>query len=173
MTTTAMLDYRRTDLRTSVLETPYWLTSAEFDYSDSDDLAAVMFSFPASVYTRGLILLHVVCCQVTTLGNTGTPVISVGQCTLATEAITTAGDTTDVDVDYYFADTEVTEETAGYYFPATSAYLTAVAAQTWAGVDVITPADTTVPCMAVYVTGGTITNGAGRLHILISEVPGV
>ncbi len=173
MSTTTMIDYRRADLRTSVLETPYWISSGEMSYEDSDDKAAVMFSFPAAVYTRGRILIMAMCFQVTTLGNTGTPVLTVGQCTIATDTVTTGGVVTDVDVDYYFVDTAITEETAGYYFPPSGSYLDAVAAQTWAGTDVITPADATVPCIQVITTGGTITNGNGRLHILITELPGV
>lgn len=173
MSSTEMIDYRRTDLRTSVLETPYWITSGEMSYSDSDDLAAVMFSFPAAVYTRGPVLLMAMCFQVTTLGNSGTPVLTVGQGSLATEDVTTGGNMTDIDVDYYIVDTDITEETVGYYFSPASDYVTAVAAQTWASIDVITPADATVPCIMVITTGGTINNGNGRLHILITELPGV
>ena len=173
MTDIECLDYRRTDLRTNVLEGPYWLTSAEIGIA-CDDLVGILFSFPAAVYTRERILIHAIICQITTDWAGGTITLEIGSHTLATEAITTGDDATIVDTDEYIKSADITSATSAFYPPASSDYLTAIAAQTWAGVDVITPADATVPCITVTLSStDTLTAGAARVHALISELPGV
>ena len=51
--TPTIIDVRRTDLRTNVLENPYWITSGEIDKSH-DDKASLLFSFPitCTYFTR-------------------------------------------------------------------------------------------------------------------------
>ncbi len=172
MTATTMLDLRRSDLRTNVLENPYWLTSAEVGIS-ADDTAAVMFSFSSAVYTRGVILIHAICMQVTTLWAGGTITLDIGTGTIPLESTTTAGTVTVTDEDDYIDNTEVTHGTVGYYFPAATDYLTGIAAQTWPAVCKIVPAASTVPCVVVFpVSNSTMTGGASRIHMLISELPG-
>ncbi|MEA3344588.1 MAG: hypothetical protein U9Q16_02830, partial [Patescibacteria group bacterium] len=105
MATGTSLDLRRTDLRTNVLENPYWITSAELG-TDADDQDAVLFSFPKTKsvspgYGTNLILIHQVAFEVTTAYAGGTRVLTIGQGSLATDAVTTAGTVTDVDVDMY------------------------------------------------------------------------
>jgi len=171
MSTTEMLDYRRFDQRRYIYQ-PYWITSSEVIAVDADDLASVVFSFPAASYGDSVILVQKVGCQVTTLLAGGTPSISVGVCTLATNDVTTGGDTTDVQVDDYVPSADITEGTAAMYFAATGDWITAQLLDTELTPVIITPADTTVPCVAVYVTStDVITGGACRVHMLVTEVP--
>jgi len=171
-----VLDLRRTDLRTGVLANPYWITSADIGIA-CDDKDAVLFSFPVTKsvspgYGNNVILIHAMVYQVVTAYN-GTSDILVGVGSLATDDVTTDGSITDVDVDEYFKTGEITVATPGYYVPATGDVVAIWAATTWANYAKIVPADSTVLCIEAQLTGGTITTGAGRLHVLISVVPGV
>lgn len=179
MSTGTMLDLRRTDLRTNVLMNPYWITSAELN-SDADDQDAVFFSFPITKsvspgYGTNLILIHQVAFEVTTDFAGGTIALTIGQGSIATDDITTAGTVTDVDVDMYILSADITTGTAGWYLPTTgntSAWLTDSAAGTFTTDITIVPADATVLCVTGYLTSdAAITAGAGRVHMLISEIP--
>ena len=170
MSTTTMLDLRRHDLRTNVLENPYWVTSAEFD-KDADDLAAVLFSFPAAIYTCGLVLIHEICIEIYTLFAGGTPSIDVGACTILTDDVTTDGDTTDVQNDDYILSADVTEGATAVYWPTQGDWFTAKQANVMGVPAAITPADSAVPCIAAYLTDTTVTAGQARVHMLMSEVP--
>ena len=169
-----VLDLRRTDLRTNVLENPYWITSADIGIA-CDDQDAILFSFPITgivgpSYGEGVVLIHAVVYEVITAYN-GTPDILVGVGSIATDDITTAGSITDVDVDEYFQTGEITVATPGYYYPGTGDIVAILAANTFGAYGKIVPADSTVLCIEAQLTGGVITTGAGRLHVLISEVP--
>ena len=116
MGTGTMLDLRRTDLRSNVLENPYWITSAEIAPA-ADDKDAVLFSFPITKsvspgYGYNLILLHMMAFEVITAFD-GTAVIIVGVGSIATDDITTAGTVTDVDENEYFEDGDIAETVIG------------------------------------------------------------
>lgn len=170
------IDYRRTDLRTNVLETPFWITSGEVDGAASEDLAAMLFSFPvASRHT----VVHEILVQITTVFtvSAGAVVMTLGTGTLATDAITTGGTVTDSDVDEMIEDgaTDVTFATLGYYAPKTGDFATAKAAGLLNDKSVlIVGAASTVPCVCMYLSnaGGAISTGKLRVHMLISNVPG-
>ena len=173
MTTTTIIDYRRTDLRSHVHDTPYWISSGLMFGPDCEDKAALCFSFP----TAGKItIIQAVVFQVV-VAFTSSTLIHVARGTLATDAVTTAGVVTEVTADGFMLHEDITVGTAGYYGPTTSntsAWLTARAAFTWTAPLYLTGAASTVP--AVYVTmtnSGTIAAGYGRLHMLITNVPGV
>lgn len=177
MATTEMLDYRRADLRTNLFEIPYWISSAEIDCSDAEDLAAVVFSFP----TDGeVIWVEQVVLQVTTLlaVTAGAAVVTVGACTIATDIITSGGDTTDVDATEYILNADVTCGTAGFYGPTTgntSHWLTAKILGSYTKPYYIAGDATNCPCVAVYLTnaGGAISSGKMRIHMCITRVPGL
>ena len=172
MATTTILDYRRDDVRRYDHHTRYWVTSAEISAVDSDDLAALVFSFPAARYGSGPVLVHNVGFKVTEIFAGGTITVDVGACTLATDGVTTAGVSTDVDKDEYVPTGDITSGTLGIYWPDGGDWFTAHQADLNAAPVLITPADTTVPAIAVYVTSdAAITGGKGRVLLEISEVP--
>lgn len=169
----ACYDWRRTDLRTNVLENPYWISSGLVDGATAEDCENLLFSFP----TAGLItIIHEVWLQVV-VALTANTVITLGSGTLATDAVTTGGTVTTVDADEYLLAADITVGTPGFYAPVTghtSDWLTAEAARTGAAPRFIKGAATTVPCVyAVTTNTGTITAGSYRVHMLISNIPGV
>ena len=171
MTTIAIAgDYRRTDQRTNVLENPFWITSGLVSNLTCTGAAALLFSFPTAGQK---ILVHEVVAQNVALGVGGT-VVDIGSGTLATDAVTTGGVLTIVDLDEYIlqGDYVVTANTCwGSTTANTSDWLTAKAAQTYAAPRVITGAASTVPC--VYATvGASFSAGTFRLHMLITILPG-
>ncbi len=175
MATIEMLDLRRTDQRTNVRINPFWMTSASFGIT-AEALGAALFSFP--VANENYIISNMML-EITTLWAGGTPSMTIGLGTLATDAITTGGDITVVDADEYFASTDITEATAGYYFPTST--LTDGTPNTQTGTDfaiartiyggqIIEGAATTVPCIYVAVADTTLTGGAARLHVELSKI---
>jgi hypothetical protein len=178
MTTATILDLRRTDLRRNTLSNPYWITSGQIT-KDCDDLGALLFSFPITksvspgynpFYILGVVF------QVETLFAGGTISLTIALGTLATDAVTTAGDVTEVDADEFMLSDDITSGTVGYYAAGgtgtDSDWVTAAALSDGASPFFITPADTTVPAIyALLTSDDTITAGAGRLHLLIAEVP--
>jgi hypothetical protein len=175
MATHTIVDYRRQDVRRYDHWHPYWISSGALAAPASDDKGALMFSFPASQYgdtTR--ILIEKVCFQVVTAFAGGTITVDVGSGTIATNLITTAGLVTLVDADEYIPTASITSGTAGIYFARTGDWIVAKLLMTELTPVILTPADATVPCVVVYVTSdNVITAGAGRVHMLITEVPGV
>lgn len=171
MATITAVDYRRTDLRTNVLENPFWITSGLVDATASEDKGALLFSFP----TAGqIIFVEQVICQIVTACTAGT-LIDIGSGTLATDAVTTGGDITIVDADEYIKQDDITVGTAGRYAAVTSHtsdWLTAKIAGSYAAPYIITGAATTVPCVYATISNtGTITAGKLRVHMLICIVP--
>ena len=179
-----MWDARRSDLRSNVLENPYWITSAEMDHADIEDQIAVPFSFPigvaavtnpSAVYGAGLVLLHEFIVEVTEAFAGGTPTFNIGQYTIATDDITTLGATSDVGTPVYYHATDGAADVTsiGIYYPDTScSWLTAKAAATWGTNASIIPADSTVLCIGIAAASNTsLTAGKCFLHALISEVP--
>ena len=180
-------DLRRTDLRTNVLETPYWITSGELTFA-SDTLAAIFFSFPktASVYSPGygdsLVLLLDMVLQVKTSFTNDSTTFSIGQGSIATDIITTGGVSTDGTAagntpDDYMVEADGDADiiaAAAFNVPDTSSvYLTAKAAGSHGTIASIIPADSTVLCIQGYLTGGTLIAGSAYLHVLISRIPAV
>ena len=171
MTDTAIVDYRRKDQNRS-LSQPYWLVSAEIDQAACEDKIAVCFSFPLATYGTSILIIEKVAFLVTEAIAGGTPTITVGACTLATDAVTTAGVATVVDVDYYMVTADVTVATPGIYFASGSAWLTARALQTEAAICRIVPAATAVPAIGVWLdSNSSLTTGKGRLLMLVNEMP--
>ena len=175
-----MLDLRRTDLRSNVLENPYWITSLEIN-KDCDDLVGVLFSFPitSSVspgYGNSIILIHDIVVEFNTAFVTAADItLDIGQYSLATDAITSAGTATLVDIDMYYDDVDGSADCAaeGLYVPdSESAWLIAKAAGTWGTNQSIVAADTTVLCIAATLTSTSeVTAGSAYVHALISRVP--
>jgi hypothetical protein len=171
-TSTALKDYTRTDLRTNVLQNPYWISSALVG-NDFAAHFAVVFTFPTAG-TKTLILAAV--CEIV-VGYAGATAFSVTYGTLDVPAVVEDSTTlTYSAADDLIKDLDITEGTIGFYGPTTantSTWLTARLTDTWASPLVITGAATTVPCFAFYATTGTsLTLGRCRLHLLVSDVPG-
>lgn len=178
MSTVTAIDYRRSDLRKNVLENPYWITSSEVIGVDSEDKAAILFSFP---HVDRVTMVHEVIIQVTqgfTVGA-GAALCTVGIGSLATDDITTGGVVTDVDQDSYILTASITVATAGYYPPISASTSTWLTSQkggtiTLLGSQFIVGAATAVPVICAYMSnaGGAITAGRIRAHFMISELPG-
>ena len=171
MATIVCIDYRRTDLRANVFETPYWITSGLMVGDDCEDLGALLFSFPDANHR---VFVHMCVVQVVAAFTAGTT-IDVGSGTIATDAVTTGGDITIVDLDEYIKTADVTIGTIGFYGSTTgntSDWLTAMIAGSYAAPFLITGAATTVPVVYVSMANaGTIVAGTARVHMLISRVP--
>jgi len=172
-----ILDLRRTDLRTNVLETPYWITSADIGIA-CDDLDTILFSFPVTgiigpSYGSGLILIHMIAFECTTTYTANSDLL-VGVGSIATDDITTDGTITDVDVDEYFETGDITLTTAAWSVPNGGDYLGLLVAGTYSAYAQIVPADSTVLCIEAQVTcDTTLAAGSGRVHALISVLPNV
>ena len=181
------IDLRRTDLRSNVLENPYWITSGVMTAAVIDTYDAVLFSFPTTKsvspgYGTNLVCIHAAIMEVCIAVTGGTAVITVGLGSIVSDAaLGTIGapgtaDVTDITVDNFVQDADMTEETPGYYAGALAGGAYAVAIGACADFDTgntaiaITPADSTVICVVAY-QSGTPTAGHYRLHMLISEVP--
>lgn len=173
MSTVTAIDYRRTDLRKQVLENPYWITSGEVVAVDAVAKAAQLFSFPTAGRITLVLAAYI---QVTTVFAGGTPAGTLGIGSLATDAITTGGDVTDVDQDEFILSADVTWTTAGYYEATTatgSDYEDAIKTGLHPAPAIITGAATTVPCVCLYLTNvGTYTAGKCRVHMLVTDIPG-
>ena len=170
MATITCVDYRRTDQRTTVLENPFWLTSGVVSCGAATAKGALLFSFPVPgqiIIVQEVIVQNIVAA---TAGNT----VNVGSGTLATNAVTTGGDITIVDLDEYFLAADYVVTAATFLAPTTantSDWLTAAIAKTTiAAPRAIIGAATTVPC--VYATIGTATVGTFRVHMLVTIIPG-
>jgi len=171
MATVTAIDYRRTDQRINTLANPYWITSGLVVCADADDLYALLFSFPTA--GKMTMVLDVVC-QIITAFTSGTTV-DIGLCTLATDAVTTGGVGTTVDDDEYIPNTALTVATPGYYRAATSDWLSLRASfASQAASFCLLGAASTVPCiMALTVRTGVISAGTFRVHMLVTDIPGV
>jgi hypothetical protein len=183
MAATAMLDLRRTDLRTNVLENPYWITSGEITPA-CDDKVGVLFSFPIShvagsicpaFYGNTIIIIQEMVMEVeTAFTGPGTEVFTLGTCTLATqaEATTTTADDPTTFIES-FAGSGVNMGVAGLYpLHATSGYNTTRLLGQHAVDYVIIPTNTVVLCVACYLSSdAAITTGSAFLHMLIAMPP--
>ncbi len=168
--TDILADKRRQDDNRTMWN-PYWIVSSEFTYAEADGVdVALLWSFPAAKYGNSIILIENIAIQITTLFAGGTPSLDVGLWTIATDDITVAGTITVVDADEFIPSADITEGTAATYFAASGDWITAYLAKTNLAPVIITPADATVPCIAV--TGAASgTAGAARVLMQIVEVP--
>lgn len=173
-TATIANDVRRTDLRTNVYETPYWITSGDLGITKG-----VILAFSHDTVGK-VTFVHNFVIQIITAYTAGST-FTVGFGRLASVGVTTAGDiTTDAGgtgcaADAYCLAADITATTAGYYGPLTatgSAWLTAVVAQSYVSPFKI---DGLAACHTVYATlanAGAVAAGAARIHMLVSHVPG-
>ena len=174
-----VLDLRRTDLRTNVLENPYWISSKEMD-ADCDAEVALLFDFPITLvagslspiaYGNSIILVHEMVLEVNTIFAGGTPALVIGQHTIDLQ--TTLAYTDDIDPNGYvesIAGSGASAAAGLYPLHATSAFDTAKVAGQHATLAAITPTDTSVPGITASYSGG-VTSGSSVLHVLISRVP--
>lgn len=174
MSTIACVDYRRTDLRTNVLENPYWITSGLVVGTANEDKGALVFSFPTA--GKNTLVLGVAFEVVAAVTGT-TPLIHVGYGTIATDAAVTGDNITYDADDTYMLHEDITLTAGAISYPTTgntSTWLTAIAAwQFTAGSSLIVGAASTTPCVWIHCTdSGTILTGTYRLHMLICNVPG-
>lgn len=174
-----ILDLRRSDLRTNVLENPYWITSAEMVAATVDAKAAGLFDFPISkvagslcptFYGNSLIIIHEMVLEVNTIFASGSPALTIGTTTLDLQ--TTLAYTAD-DPNMYaesIAGSGLSAAAGLYPLHTDSAYNTDRVAMQHTSDYTITPANTAVICVTAFYSGGVAT-GSSYLHMLISVVP--
>lgn len=169
-TKTIGADYRRMDDKRT-LWVPYWMTSSEILGADlSDTEVGVLWSFPATKYSSSRLIIKNIAIQVTTIYAGGSPTLDIGAGTLATDAVTAAGNVTVVDDDEYIPNADITATTAAVYWAATGDWITASILGANADPVTITPADTTVPC--IYILGAaSMASGISRVFLEVVEVP--
>ena len=168
----AMLDLRRTDLRGTTLENPYWVTSAELNY-DADDAEAVLFSFPltgGATPNKGYVLVTIICIEIITAFN-GTSSITVGNGTIPTDAAVTGDTVTTTAAESFIPSASITEGTPAVYFAAAGTFVDAIAAGTFVTPVIIKAAATATPVIYAALTGTSPTTGAARVHALIHRLP--
>lgn len=166
----AILDLRRADQRTNVLENPVWLTSGIIT-PDADDAEAVLFSFPTKT-KYNFFLPTQVCVETIEAFTGGTCAFTLGLGTIATDDVTTGGTCSVVDADEFVTTfTKAGMGSIGLSFPDAGDFVTALAAGD-SGTQLITCAATTVPVIyAALTSSATITAGQARVHVLGSFVP--
>lgn len=187
---TSMLDLRRTDLRTNVLENPYWITSEEITEA-CDDKAAVLFSFPIGLLTTSLsawgntvIVIQEMALEVneTFLGSGSVAVVECGMGMLATDdedtTVIITGGVADPNQFWEVLEGDAAVLNLGMNFPiANGAYNDDRLLGQHAISYVITPSDTAsnVPCVTFHLSNdaATLTQGSAFLHMLLAVVPNV
>ena len=165
-------DLRGVPQRINIIGAPYWISSDTLDSAQGgaiDDKVVIIWSFPKA--GQKIILLQFVT-EVLTNFTAGTSA-TIGYYTLATDDVTVGGVATLVDVDKIEA-TGATYTTAAIYFTSAGDWLTGkLTGIPAAGVDLITGAATTVPCIcATFANAATVTAGKCRYHALIAVIPG-
>lgn len=159
-------DIRRTDQRSNVFETPYWITSGEITGAMVGTVG--LFSFGVA---DQIVWVHRVVCQMTVVFDAGT--IDVGLGTIATEAKTAGDVLTTTDADEYIKQGDITTTTLGYYGSTTgnkSDWLVAQVTSSYNAPQIIICAAATTPLVIATVAGST--SGSARVHMLISRIPG-
>lgn len=169
-----MLDLRRTDLRGTTLENPYWVTSGVIAPA-ADDKEAVLFDFPltgGNVGSRGMTVIAAICCEIVTLFAGGTITLDIGLGTIPLITTTTGGTVTVTDTDEFIDNTEITHGTTGVYWGAGTDYVTELAACTMASPVTIVHLDADIPVIhATLISDAAITGGVARVHALFNRVP--
>lgn len=179
MSTIALLDYRRPDLRKQTLENPVWITSGIFG-KEADDAGALLFSFPKNPVPDNLApystyapagdlglcgkcyMIEDAVIEIIEAFAGGTVTIDVGVGTIATDAAVDGENITYSANDGVVDNTDITEGTIGFY-------KVAAALRT-----MVTNADTSTPCIfAALASNAAITAGKARLHLKISRIGSV
>jgi hypothetical protein len=171
-TVTIINDVRRTDLRTSVLGNPYWISSGVVDASATaaiDDKYVMLFSFPTAgefIYVEQVIV------QVVTAFTAGTT-FSVGLSTLLTDDVTTGGVATTVGNESFMEAADITATTIGYYHAAAAAgnaWLTAKIAAVPTSPYMLTGVAAAVPAVhLIAANAGTVAAGKAIVHMCINK----
>ena len=187
MTATAMLDLRRTDLRSNVLENPFWMTSGNLTYA-ADAKAAVLFSFPQTPsispgYGDTLIVVHNIVLEIITAFTSDSTGFQLGLGTIATDTAVNDDTVTVTEADRFINDTHGDDmiildgfKTPGMHgggMHSESPFTDEWEKGRIGGDNSILPLDALVPCIVGYLTGGTLIAGSAYLHVLISTVPAV
>jgi len=176
-----IVDLRRTDLRSNVLENPYWITSREITCPTHDAVVVGLFSFPITLiasslceacYGNSKIIIQEAVWEINTAFSGGTPALIAGIQTLDLQTTLAYTDSNENALIESVAGSGVTNSAGVYPLHVTSAFDTARVAGQHATDYVITPADTVVPCITVNPSGG-MTGGSAFLHLLIAVVPQV
>jgi len=165
-----MLDLRRLDARTNVLENPFWITSGMLTPA-ADDQEAVFFSFPAA-YGDKVYLVQSVCFETVIAFAGGTLALKIGTGTIPLESSVDGATVTPTDDDFYFTTAAIAGiASVGVSFPTAGAFVTARGGGLDGSCDIVC-ADSSVPVVYASLTSSaTITAGAGRLHMLLSRIP--
>jgi len=177
---TAMIDCRSNNLRSNVLETPYWITSGELTFGAAS-LAAVLFSFPIAAgvspgYGTTTIIVQEVCLEVVTGFTSDSTTLTIGTASIVSDDITTTGAVTTIDLATYWDNTDGDADilAAGRHFPTNSSDWVAARILGVGGADyVIVPVDSTVICVTAWLAGGTLIAGSAYFHMQICVVPAV
>ena len=181
MSTIALLDYRRPDLRKQTLENPVWIASDVFG-KEADDKGALLFSFPKvpvpdnlnpySTYAPagdlGLCgkcyMIEDAVLEVIEAFTGGTVTLDVGSGTIATDAAVSGDNITYSANDGIVDNTNLTLGTIGFYKSAVTTMPRTL----------ISNADTNTPCVFAAITStAAITAGKARLHLKLSRVGSV
>jgi len=175
-----IVDLRRTDLRTNVLENPYWITSKEITAAH-DAVVVGLFSFPITLiasslceaaYGNSKIIIMEGAWEYNTAFSGGTPALIVGIQTLDLQTTLAYTDEDENDLVESVAGSGLTNSAGLYPLHATSAFDTNKLLMQHSATYVLTPKDTDVPCITANPSGG-ITGGSAFLHLLIAVVPQV
>jgi hypothetical protein len=161
-------DLRRMDVRTSALRYPYWLDSKIISYKDAGD-EIVLFDFPAKYGDKQVLILEAYLEILVGFAGTGVT-LNIGAGTIANEDFKDGDTVTVVDADEYIDQVDITQGTAGYYWPASGDFLTAKAAGTGAA-RLITCADTSIPVIYAGIGGSGHTAGLAVAHFLVTVCP--
>lgn len=181
MSTIALLDYRRPDLRKQTLENPVWIASDVFG-KETDDKGTLLFSFPKvpvpdnlspySTYAPagdlGLCgkcyMIEDAVLEIIEAFAGGTVTLNVGAGTIATDAAVSGDNITYSANDGIVDTTDLTLGTIGFYKSAVATMPRTL----------ITNADTSTPCIfAALASSAAITAGKARLHLKLSRVGSV
>jgi hypothetical protein len=174
MSTIDLKDFRRTDLRTNALDTPYWISSQLINGAVSSGLAdhgLLLFSFPKAAEKT---IIWDIVVQIATSFTTGTT-LNMGYGTIATDAPAEDDHITYSNTDDYMRMTsDFTAVTAAWYYPqAGNAWLAVRASGVHtAGLNLIVGAASTVPCIFLSPAAATIVAGKIQVHMLVSVIPG-
>ncbi len=181
MSTIALLDYRRPDLRKQTLENPVWIASDIFG-KEADDKGALLFSFPKNPVPDNLspystyapagdlgisgkcYMIEDAVLEIIEAFAGGTVTLNVGSGTIATDAAVSDDNITYSANDGIVDTTDLTLGTAGFYKSAVSTMPRTL----------ITNADTSTPCIfAALASSAAITAGKARLHLKLSRIGSV
>ena len=178
MSTVALLDYRRPDLRKQTLENPVWIASDVFG-KEADDKGALLFSFPKNPVPDNLspystyapagdlgisgkcYMIEDAVVEIIEGFVGGTVLLDVGIGTIATDAAVNDDNITYSANDGVIDNDDITEGTIGFYPTGVSTLARTL----------VVNADTNTPCIFAAITSdAAITAGKARLHLKLSRI---